>query len=93
MKQVVRVQRFTPQTGEFEIEVPAMAQILTVDEQHGMLAVWYLRDIEDDPKTKTKINLTVSMTGQEFELGINRRYINTVFFNQKSFVLHVFQTN
>lgn len=75
------------------ISVPAKAELLSVGEQHGELAFWYSRSLEDGEETQITVRIVGTGSIIEDSSSDNKIYdhIGTVSFNRGTFILHVFQ--
>lgn len=84
MSRVVHKQEVN--VGRNELAIPEFAQLLSVQEQHGMFVLWYLCD-PDAPKSK-RVVVGIG-TGHAFHDHHKMNYISTV--QQSSFVFHFFE--
>lgn len=76
--------------GNQTIEMPANAEILTVQTQDETPCIWALVDPKE---TKQKRFIEVYGTGQDvhYDMGVNRKYLGTYQLRGGSFVFHVFE--
>ena len=75
-------------TGSQSVELPAGAEILSVQEQRGMPQLWALVD-PDEPGELVEI--VCYGTGQEIEAEHPLSFISTEQFNSGQFVFHFFE--
>lgn len=71
------------------ITIPVTAEILSVDAQHGCVALWYKRRaefVELGPRS-----IAIATTGNEFSFPVHARFLGTVLLAEGNFVGHVFE--
>lgn len=87
MSKVIWKQQLKEET-EQTIPIPKFAQILSVKEQLGVLCIWYLRDIDDEPGKRT---IYIFTTGQTLPEYINELSFIGTSISEDNIVLHIFQ--
>lgn len=74
---------------EYEVLLPRKSQILSIQEQHGKVVMWYAFAHEDETNlTRRKFKFIV--TGYE-TVSIVAVHLATLQFNEGNFVLHLFE--
>ena len=71
------------------VKLPSSAQPLHFAEQHGVLCLWALIDL--DQKEKRRFEFRMAGTGHPIEPTMSMRYMNTILMQGGSLVFHFFQ--
>ena len=87
-KRAVWVERTEPESKTWVVPMPVGAKILSVQNQHEKLTVWF----ECDPRAgREERHLKLVHTGSEFSRPVNDAYLGTVQFGGGAYVLHVYE--
>lgn len=77
-------------TDNQTIEMPANAEILTVQTQHEVPCIWALVD-PTEPNEKRFIKVFGTGHDVHYEMGLSRNYLGTYQLHNGSLVFHVFE--
>jgi hypothetical protein len=75
--------------GDWKLELPLGARVLSVQNQRGVLALWF--EFEPGQKRRTERVFKVVETGERFDASVNSVYLGTVQFDEGNYVVHVYE--
>jgi hypothetical protein len=77
-----------PYYGSTLLKLPRETEFLTVQLQHNVVAVWFLRDI--DVECDTVYEISSFVTGGVDNIPFKGKYLGTIQFDSGMFVKHYF---
>ena len=77
-----------PREGEYVLEIPDNSNPISVQPQHGKIAIWVLVDLNSAMR---KYKFRVLMTGTCFSISENWVYHGTCLFDDGNYVAHVWE--
>lgn len=85
-----QIWKFEINPNKVIVEMPKDAEILTIQNQNGYACIWALVNPENE---KEKRHFEVFGTGHNiyYDIGVERKYINTFQLEGGEFVFHLFE--